>query len=205
MYISSLFYSVFLTYLTLILSFAHVRAQKYQEGYVVLTSNDTLRGYLKDRKSGFSDKLYKKVRFKTYSSTFHKKYSPKELDGYLIGDKVYKSLWFETKTVFLKTEYISVMNSGEKQFLRVLSDGKLTYYSLEFIDSESGYIDEIPLFKRKDEDYFIRVTQGLLGLKKNSLITYFSDCQNLVEMIENKELKSPLEIAKYYNTSCEGN
>ena len=64
-----------------------------------------------------------------------------------------------------------------------------------------NYID---YFKRKDDDYMVRVTQGIFGLKKKRLAEYFKDCPELVQKIEFKELKRPFEIAQFYN-NCIGN
>jgi hypothetical protein len=46
----------------------------------------------------------------------------------------------------------------------------------------------------------VRVTQGIFGLKKKLLSRYFADFPDLVVKIEKGELKSPIEIAEYYNS-----
>ena len=53
-----------------------------------------------------------------------------------------------------------------------------------------------------NEGHFIRVTQGLFGLRKNRLREYFGDCPILIEKIETGELRAPLEIAAFYNQNC---
>jgi hypothetical protein len=45
----------------------------------------------------------------------------------------------------------------------------------------------------------VRVTQGVLGLKKKILERCFEDCPELMEKIHNKELCLPAEIARFYN------
>jgi len=87
----------------------------------------------------------------------------------------------------------------KKCFLKVIVKGYLTYYKWEFKEQESDYIWSKSLYKRKDEHSLVRVTQGILGLKKKSLAVYFQDCPELVYKIENGELKDPVEIAKFYN------
>ena len=54
-----------------------------------------------------------------------------------------------------------------------------------------------------DEPSFVRVTQGILGLKKKRLTEYFRDCPELIYKIENGELKDPVEIANFYNHNKE--
>ncbi|MCK4562753.1 MAG: hypothetical protein KAT78_07590, partial [Flavobacteriaceae bacterium] len=100
----------------------------------------------------------------------------------------------------INEKYTSVSNRREKEFLKVIEKGYLTYYQREFEDSESDYIDYIDLFKRENENFLIRVTQGVFGLRKKSLIAYFSDCTALVNKIKNNELKTPIKIARFYNS-----
>ncbi len=73
------------------------------------------------------------------------------------------------------------VNGGKDAvFLKVVTrEADLTYFHWEYIDGESSYIDYIPLFYREGSDEMVRVTQGLLGLKRNKLATYFSDCPDL--------------------------
>ena len=100
---------------------------------------------------------------------------------------------------FFQEKYTSIHNSGKKYFLKVIVKGYLTYYQWEFKEQESDYIWSKSLYKRKDDHSLVRVTQGILGLKKKSLAVYFQDCPELVYKIENGELKDPVEIAKFYN------
>jgi hypothetical protein len=45
----------------------------------------------------------------------------------------------------------------------------------------------------------VRVTQGVLGLKRKNLSEYFSKCSELSESIENKEIKTAEDIIiKFY-------
>jgi hypothetical protein len=87
---------------------------------------------------------------------------------------------------------VPVSKSGKKR-------GFLTYYQWEFLDYDSFVLQWVDLFKRRDEDYFVRVTQGVLGLKKKRLERYFEDCPELMEKIHSKELRLPAEIARFYN------
>jgi hypothetical protein len=49
----------------------------------------------------------------------------------------------------------------------------------------------------------VRVTQGVLGLKRNKLIRYFSDCPDLVFAIQAKQLNDIDEVFDFYLNRCE--
>ena len=93
-------------------------------------------------------------------------------------------------------------NEGDKVFMHVVVKGYLSLYHFEYMDSESMNIDSVPLFKREGQDYFVRVTQGIFGLKEKALLGYFEDCEELCALIMDKKLKSPVEIARFYNGNC---
>lgn len=176
-----------------------VHAQKgYEIGYIITNSNDMLVGLVKDRKQPPFGELYKKVFFKKKHKK--KKYRPNQIIAYKQGVREFESVWIDVSSHLINEKYTSVSNRGEKEFLKVIEKGYLTYYQREFEDSESDYIDYIDLFKRENENFLIRVTQGVFGLRKKSLIAYFSDCTALVNKIENNELKTPIEITRFYNS-----
>jgi hypothetical protein len=175
--------------------------KKYQEGYVITNDRDTLYGFVKDRNEAPFANIYKKVRFRR-NAVFTRRYGPEQISGYKSGERTYESIWLESRTQFLKTSYLSKPGNGKKIFLRADHQGYLTLYQMEWTDQESGTFEEFPLFKRENDEYFIRVTQGILGLRKNALREYFANCQDLLIMIENGALKSPEEIATFYNQKC---
>lgn len=194
------FNKIILFSLFLILSSSSAYSQKdYEEGYIITNKNDTIYGQVKDRKSPPFADLYRKIRFKG-NSVFPKKFGPKDILGYKKGDDIYESVWLEVSLKFFRMEYNNIPNKGEKQFMKVIRRGYLSYYQDEFMDSESDYIDTVDLFKRDDEPYFVRVTQGIFGLKKKKLAAYFNDCPALVQKIEREEFKNPIEIADFYNS-----
>lgn len=173
-------------------------AQKdFETGYIITNNKDTITGFVKDRKSFPFGKLYKKIYFKNANSK--RKYSPLQILGYRQGDREFESLWLDISSNLIDETYISEKGLGEKQFLKVDQRGFLTLYQREITDSESDYIDQIPLFKRANENYLQRVTQGMFGLKVKKLQVYFKDCPQLLKKIENQELKTPYEIALFYN------
>jgi hypothetical protein len=174
---------------------------RFQEGYIIINDGTVLYGLVKDRKEAPFAKIHSKVRFRK-NSLITRRYGPGKIIGYKSGDRTYESLWFDSRNRFLKTSYLSKPGYGKKVFLRVDYKGNLTLYQLEWVDQESGLFDEFPLFKRQNDDYFIRVTQGILGLRKNDLIEYFSDCRELRILIDNAGIKNPEEIARFYNDNC---
>ncbi len=174
----------------------------YQSGYIITINNDTIQGQVKDRKPQPFGKLYKKIRFKG-KKFVRRKYGAHQIAGYKQGGNQFESLWIDVSQNLFKQNYTSVPNSGQKCFLKVIIRGYLTYYQWEFQDQESGYIEKIDLYKRMDEPSFVRVTQGILGLKKKRLAEYFQDCPELIYKIENGELKDLVKIVNFYNHNKE--
>ena len=182
-----------------------LQAQRhYQEGYIVLTRGDTLYGKIKDRKPEPFGKIYERIRFRD-GGLFPKKYGPGELLAYQAGVRTYESLWLSTPFPILDARLISVAGRGQKQFMRVLQKGKLSYYSLETDQDDTGFYSDIPYLKREDKREFVRATQGIFGLKRKLLAEYFEDCQPLREAIEDKQLSSVFEIVDFYYNNCQVN
>lgn len=175
------------------------RAQSgYEAGYIVTNSGDTLYGELKDRKTGTFTTIYKKIRFKSNRKRL-KKFSPSQIVQYKRGKDTYESVWLNTTSKFFKTDYESTPGIGKKHFFKTIVKGQLTYYEWEQLDHEADTILEIPLFKRENEQYLIRVTQGIFGFKKESLRRYFQDSPEVLQQMETKQLKTPRDIALFYN------
>jgi hypothetical protein len=173
-------------------------AQKdFQNGYIITNENDTLIGLVKDRKEPPFGKLYNKIVFKKGHKK--KKYGPNDISAYRKGNEQFEILWFQDNSYPFQGEYLSSPNYGNKSFFKVIVRGYLSYYHWEFEDAESDYIDVIDFYKREDEDFFARVSQGIFGLKKKSLGKYFNDYPELASKIEYGEIKNPVEIVKKYN------
>ena len=173
----------------------------YENGFVVSLQSDTLFGVIKDRKPEPFPKLYKKIRFKKEGTRFTKRYAPSEIKGYKAGTRVYESVGLETESRLFKTRYL-ITQSSPKSFLKVVHRGKLSYYHWEYPDSESGIIDYMPLFHIEGRYEMVRVTQGILGLKRELLSVYFSDCPALAQKIEKREIRTPEEIIDFYRNYC---
>jgi hypothetical protein len=176
----------------------------FQPGYIITNQNDTLHGSIKDRKIDMFEKLYKKIRFKT-KGPFARRYGPAQIKGYRVGDSVFESMWLHTSREFFREEYTSQPGLGQRQFLKLVYQGEhLSYYHLEHIDHDSGTVDYIPLFKKSHDTRLIRVSQGIMGLRKKALAEYFSDCPGLAGRITRGELKNSLEIVDNYNQYMQG-
>ena len=171
----------------------------YVPGYVILENNDTLYGKIKDR-NNFSGEIFQKIKFKQKGQR-RKKYTARDILGYNNGVHNFKSLWYHEESEFLRSTYSADPRFGEKVFLIVYSEGPLSVYGKEFMD-DSSYGDSFPLFKRAKDNYYVRATQGIFGLKKKNLARYFSYCPSLVLKIQERELKRTFEVADYYNSNC---
>ncbi|HUX96439.1 MAG TPA: hypothetical protein VMV47_11975 [Bacteroidales bacterium] len=172
--------------------------EKYQPGYIVTNNGDTIRGMICDRKQAPFAQLYSKIRFKG-NSLFKRKYSPSQITGYKLGATSFESEWINSTSNLFRTNYICDPASGTRHFLKVIVKGYLTYYQWEYMDQESWSIDAIDLFKRENDEYYIRVTRGIFGIRLKNLKEYFMDCPALIQEIERGELKTPAEIAYFYN------
>lgn len=183
------------------------RAQKngYSRGYIITLDGETVEGQVKDRSSGTFMELYKRIRFKADNASFKRKYGPDEILGYGVNDQYFESVPIFEETAFFKFRYY-VHNNYDRVFLRVIaSTADLTYFHWEYVDSESNYLDYIPLFYRSGSTDMVRVSQGVLGLKRKRLIEYFWDCPALVQAIEKKELDEIHEVYDFYVDRCTRN
>jgi hypothetical protein len=167
-------------------------------GYVVTNRFDTIHGNVYDRREGLFPRLYKRIRLKT-GGLFNKRFNPREIRAYKKGNETFESIYISSRKGILQQEILSIQGKGSKRFVKVVHKGFLSLYHLEFIDYDSGFFDYVPYFHKKDQAIFIRVTQGLLGLRKNTLSNYLSDCEELVRLINDGSIKSPIKIAEFYN------
>lgn len=174
---------------------------QFSDGYVVTLKGDTLHGQIKDRSASFRPKLYSKIRFRQRGK-LTRKIGPRQIRGYYsAGSGLYESQWLETQRRMLRMDYFNVTGLGQKSFLKVVVRGKLSLYHLEFSDADNSTIDYLQLFMLEGENRFVRASQGIFGLKKKLLSSYFKDYPALVEMINEGSLKSALEVAVFFNAN----
>ncbi len=178
------------------LPFESAAQADYQEGYVVTNANDTLYGLVRDKKTGAFGKIYKKIRIKQKRKK--SRYAPKEIISYKIGDATFETMQLISTGRFFEDEY-TVSSEGDFQFLKVIEKGYLCYYYMEYEDADSGYIDAVAFFKKRDGNILVRVNQGIFGLKRKKVAAFLSDCPELAQRIRMKQIKRPLEIVQFYN------
>ena len=197
---------LFFTYLILCFQSAVCYSQKkgFTSGYVITLQGDTCRGYLQDRSAEPFTALYTKIRFQKIDSKKIEKFAPNEIRGYHIDGVTFHSFAIREIQEFLKVKYL-VSNGPSNVFLKVISESKsLVYYQKEYIHDDNFYLDFVPLFYRPGKKDLVRVTQGILGLKKKVLGEYFPDCPKLVDEInkDKTSLKTPDDVYQFYHENC---
>ncbi|TLP80224.1 hypothetical protein [Maribacter sp. ACAM166] len=173
--------------------------------YIVLNFGDTLYGNVTHiDQRGVNPKLYKKIRL-TNSDNKQKKYKRKDVSAFRVNNTSYEGFWLSQssqKIVFLNPKYDINPQSGEKYFLKVLSKGKLSHYALEWWQQGDSSVWRMDLFKKEEDQFFIRATQGILGLKRKVLVKYFSNCLDLKEQIKQKQLSKVSQVVDFYKNNC---
>lgn len=184
------------------LSSAQAQKKEFFRGYVIDPNGEMIEGWVKDRSSGTFPKLYTRIHFKPDEGRGKRKYGPDDIQAYSVDGQIFESMPVYEEAEFFRFNY-PLREDADRVFLKVLAreDG-LTYYHWEYIDGESSYIDYIPLFYRDGFDEMVRVSQGILGLKRNKLSTYFSDCPDLVHAIQEKQINGIYEVFDYYLARC---
>jgi len=191
-----------LLFLALYMSPLEAQKKGYSEGYIVNLEGITIEGRVKDRSAEPFTDLYKKIRFRPEGTRIRRKYGPHDILAYGYGASSFASVPIREESDFFRFRYY-VDEGYERSFLKVISNsGPLTYYHWEYIDGESHYVDYVPLFHKAYSSEMVRVTQGILGLKRKKLAEYFSDCPDLVHAIEYRELNQIDEVFSYYLARC---
>ncbi len=191
---------LFILFIILLNSQNDVFAQKhFLSGYIITNNGYTILGKVKDRKNGTFVKLYKKIRFKPKKG-FRKRLSPNDIHAYQIGNVKFITMDIRDEIVFFKRIVEEIPNSNNKQFIKIISEGYLSWYEKEYVD-DSG-LSSAYYFKRADEYEMIFVRTGLFGLNKKRLTQYFNDCPELAEKILNKSIKKPEKVFRFYNDWC---
>lgn len=177
--------------------------QDYVQGYIVLESNDTIFGGVKHRRQTFTgNQRLRKIRIRRENGK-RGKYTRRQLTGYTIGGQIYRKFYLRPADIIpvLPAYYEIVPYAGEPHFLRLVTDGPLELYELEWTDDMSNEVDSFPLLRKKGEPYMIRATQGILGFKKKALSDYFKDCPLLVKKLANDEFTFAYQLVDFYNST----
>lgn len=160
---------------------------RYQKGYIVTNSNDTLLGKVRDRNmKEFGNGIYEKIRFK--GKGWKNRFGPEEITSYKIGDIRYRGF----------------INGNEMDFYRINIEGYLNHYILEFQEPQEKLVEEYHYIQRGANGSLIATTNGVFGLKKKLLARILDDCPGLSKKILTKEFKHVSEVVNYYN-DCKAN
>jgi hypothetical protein len=189
---------VLLLVLTTLFYFFGFSQLNYQEGSVVLRSGEVLKGSIADRKEGFRTTLLKKIKVKQDGKLFSQSLKPKDIERYNIGSDSFLSIPIQRNTSLFKTEIIEI-GKGNYTLFKVIETGPLSLLIYEYVDPENGYVETIPYLKKANDSRLVRATQGVFGLKRKSLVSFLQDCPELVELIENKKITTPVEVVTFYN------
>lgn len=169
----------------------------WKEGYVVLNSGDTLHGMTRDRNTGPFGGMYGKVKLKR-SGKVKKTYKARDIQGYACGEVRVVTLQTQSPNSLLRSELLLAPEQGVPRFFRVISEGPLTLYHEEFTDPDDFWINFIPWFKREGSPQMVRATQGIFGLKKKALASFFADKPDLVEQIQQGKLRTPEQVVEAF-------
>ena len=188
--------------LAFVITSAQAQKKDFYRGYVIDPDGEMIEGWVKDRTSGSFPKLYARIRFKPDEDRGKRKYGPADILAYSVEGQIFESMPVYEEADFFRFSY-PVREGHEAAFLKVIAREKdLTYYHWEYIDGESSYVDYIPLFYREGFSEMVRITQGVLGLKRNKLSAYFSDCPGLVHAIQAKQINEIMEVYHFYLDQC---
>src|SRR6056297_388920 len=160
----------------------HVLGQEdYRDGYIVRANNDTLFGRVSNRRLGPFGGLHNKIKFK--GKGLKKRYAPKNLIAYKKGDSIYRTL----------------LLGDSNQFLLVKTEVPVSHYNYYFHPDPASQLLLDTDYLQKGNGPLIRATQGVFGLKRKRLSSFFADCPTLVIKIKNKEFKYVFEVVDFYN------
>tara|TARA_R110002012_G_scaffold322108_1_gene555923 strand:+ start:38783 stop:39394 length:612 start_codon:yes stop_codon:yes gene_type:complete len=180
--------------------------EKYRGDFIVSLKGDTLFGEIQHiNNKSISPKYYKKIRY-TNQQGHLKKFKRKDVSAFSVNNQVYEGFWLKPSSensLFGTFTYSLDPKKEERYFLKILHRGRLNHYELGWWEQGESLFQTLELFKKKEDLFLIRVDQGVLGLKRKSLLHYFQECPQLVEKIKNKTTKSASEIVDFYTTKCD--
>jgi hypothetical protein len=143
------------------------------------------------------DKLLDDALIKTNGKILAKKYRPRQISAYTIGDRQFVS-WRVQRSNSIFQESYTVNAGNEYLIFELLQSGHLTVLLAYFVDDDR-WIQSTPYFMKENDVLIVRATQSLLGLKRKLLADYFRECPELVELIRDKKITTPKEVAIFYN------
>lgn len=173
--------------------------------YLVLNTGDTLLGEVEHvDERGASPEYFRKIRF-TNTNGKRFKYRRENVSAFRISHVDYEGFWLSQsseKIVLVNPRYDITSQEGEQYFLRLIKKGPLSHYHLEWYDQGDAGLNWMDLLRKKGDPFFIRATQGILGLKRKVLTYYFQDCPDIRQQIQLKQLNEVEQVVDFYNSSC---
>ena len=172
--------------------------------YLVLTSGDTLYGQVQFLAPPASDRVYLK-KISLITSKQKTKFRLKEISAIHSNSTTYRLFRLENKVALPNPfrEYFHLNgNEGQLYVLKLIQQGQLSHYEWQWKEQGESTLTSTDLFIKSNDDYFIRATQGLLGLKRKALADYFTDCPELVRLLQEKQLNTPAQVVNFYNRQC---
>lgn len=174
----------------------------YDWGYIITEKGDTLEGWINDRSTRSFSELNNRILYKQEGKVFKKRYSSNDILGYGYLGVHFVSIPLLERTQFFKTSYV-IRPGANRRFLRVVERNDcLNHYEIEFMHDDNFMIDSYPLFHIPGTREMVRVTQGILGLKKKRLAEYFVACHDLVIAIDSEQLTTLQEVYRFYCERC---
>ena len=173
--------------------------------YIVLNTGDTLYGkvqHINQRK--VTPRFYKKIRLINTRGK-QKKYKRADVAAFRVSNVNYEGFWLSQTSrgvVVVNPRYDIDPQNGEKHFLRVINKGKLSHYYLEWWEQGDAGSNWMDLLRKEKDQFLMRATQGLLGLKRKTLAKYFLDCPKLSQQITKRQLRKVEEVVNFYNNHC---
>jgi len=181
-------------------------AQKSNSGdYLILHQGDTLYGKVEyiNESSTIRD-FHKKIQI-TDASGKRKKYKREAVAAFRVDNTDYESFWLKPtsqKIFSLNVRYDLEVKKGDLYFLKVRKRGNLSHYELEWFEQGESFLMSMDLLKKEEDDYLLRATQGLLGIKRKALRDYFAECPDLQMQIDQKQQNEIGSIVEFYNNNC---
>ena len=168
---------------------------KRYPGYIIKNNNDTVKGFIEAKERctigglGYSNQN----RCEFYTSETDKKpvdkYGPKDIKGYMIADKFYKSIPYSGGLI-KSSNFCLMLKEGRiaKYIWYATNEGFVNMYkgpneSQEDFDKRRYKMDEI--YQKLDGDVFSY--QGLITSFAKKMSEIISDYEELSEKVKNKE------------------
>jgi hypothetical protein len=193
--------------LSFCVSTLHLKAhQPASTSHVVLLSGETIYGEVVYLDQNFSSTRYlKKIRVTTPEGK-RKKYRTDKVAAFHTNGEDFEILRLEQSANLFSSDHAKYHidpKNGDTYILQRINAGALSHYTYSWWDQGDALEQSMDLFRKQGDAFFVRATQGMLGLKRKLLANYFSDCPDLAEMIRDKSLKNADEVVTFYNVNCQ--